>query len=444
MNRQKSVSQGIDYPLVWLYAILVTIGLLCIFMVEYRNDGNWLQSFFTGKTSYSKQLIFVGVCSILATFILLTDSKLFTAFANLFYAFGILLMFATFVVGKNINGSKSWIPLGGGFNLQPVEICKIFTALALAKFLSRQETDFSKLKSQLIAGIITLLPAAISVIQHEAGMALVYFSFFLVMFREGLSPVILIVGFSFVALIISTLLIEPNTLAIILTVAAILCIYFLRKQFKRSKGLLYLIIFIWAACVGIQRFAVPFIFNNVLECYQSARVYSAFGKDYNCSENTRSAKKSDKAPRKPDDYNVRQSKIAIGSGGLLGKGFLKGTQTRGKYVPAQSTDFIFTSLGEAFGFIGCFVFLLIYIILLFRIITIAERQRSTFSRVYAYSVASIILFHIAFNICMTIGLFPSPGVTLPLISYGGSSMVSFTILIFILLRLDADRQMVLR
>lgn len=443
-NNITSQAQGVDWTVVWLYAILVSIGILCIFMVEYRVDTNWLQTFLGGKTNYSKQLIFAGICAVVATFILLTDSKLFTAFANLMYAFGILLMLSTFVIGKNISGSKSWIPLGGGFNLQPVEICKIFTALALAKFLSRQETDFTKLKSQILAGVICLLPAVISVAQHESGMALVYFSFFLVMFREGLSPVVLILGFSFVALIISTLLVEPNTLAIILTAIALLVIYLLRKSIKKSKGLLYLILVIWFACVGIQRFAVPFIFNNVLECYQSARVYSAFGKDYDCSLNKRSAKKTDKAPRKPDDYNVRQSKIAIGSGGLTGRGFLKGTQTRGKYVPEQHTDFIFASLGEAFGFIGCFVFLMIYLFLLFRIIKIAERQRSTFSRVYAYSVASIMFFHIAFNICMTIGLFPSPGVTLPLISYGGSSLVSFTILIFILLRLDADRQMVLR
>ncbi|MDP1842329.1 MAG: rod shape-determining protein RodA [Sediminibacterium sp.] len=444
MSRQHKISQGVDYTVIWLYAILVAIGILCIFMVEYRTDTNWLQSFLSGKTNYSKQFIFACICVVIATLILLTDSKLFTAFANLMYVFGILLMLATFVIGKNISGSKSWIPLGGGFNLQPVEICKIFTALALAKFLSRQETDFTKLKSQVIAGIICLLPAVISVAQHEAGMALVYFSFFLVMFREGLSPIVLILGFSFVALIISTLLIEPNTLAILLSVAAISLIYLFRKTIKKSKGLLYLILFIWFACVGIQRFAVPFIFNNVLECYQSARVYSAFGKDYDCSLNTRSAKKTDKAPKKPDDYNVRQSKIAIGSGGFWGRGFLKGTQTRGKYVPAQHTDFIFASLSEAFGFIGSFVFLAIYLFLLFRIITIAERQRSVFSRVYAYSVASILFFHIAFNICMTLGLFPSPGVTLPLISYGGSSLVSFTILLFILLRLDADRQMVLR
>ncbi len=444
MNKQKNISNGVDLTVIWLYAILVTIGLVCIFMVEYRGNGDWISSFLNGKSSYSKQLFFAGLCAFIATLIVLTDSKIFTAFANLLYAFGILLMFATFVIGKNINGSKSWIPLGGGFNLQPVEICKIFTALALAKFLSRQETDFTKFKSQAIAAIITLLPAVISVLQHESGMALVYFSFFLVMFREGLSPIVLIIGFSFVALIISTLLVEPDTLAILLTAIAILFIYLYRKIIKKKKGFLYLILFIWFTAVGIQRFAVPFIFNNVLECYQSARVYSAFGKDYDCAENKRSAKKSNKAPRKPDDYNVRQSKIAIGSGGFLGQGFLKGTQTRGKYVPEQRTDFIFTSLGEAFGFVGCFAFLLIYLFLLFRLIHIAERQRSTFSRVYAYSVVSILFFHIAFNICMTIGLFPSPGITLPFISYGGSSLLSFTILIFILLRLDADRQMVLR
>ncbi len=444
MNRQKNISQGVDYTVIWLYALLVGIGILCIFMIEYRTDTNWLQSFIGGKTNYSKQLIFAAICAVIATLILLTDSKLFTAFANLIYVFGILLMLSTFVLGKNISGSKSWIPLGGGFNLQPVEICKIFTALALAKFLSQPETDFTKFKSQIIAGVICLLPAVISVAQHEAGMALVYFCFFLVMFREGLSPVVLIIGFSFVALIIATLLIEPDTLAILLSVAAILLIFTFRRNIKKSKGLLYLILVIWFTCVGIQRFAVPFIFNNVLECYQSARVYSAFGKDYDCSLNKKSAKKSDKAPRKPDDYNVRQSKIAIGSGGFWGRGFLKGTQTRGKYVPAQHTDFVFASLAEAFGFAGSFTFLMLYLFLLLRIIAIAERQRSTFSRVYAYSVASIIFFHIAFNICMTIGLFPSPGVTLPLISYGGSSLVSFTILLFILLRLDADRQMVLR
>lgn len=444
-TRNHTISKGVDWTIVWLYAILVSIGILCIFMVEYRTDTNWLQTFLGGKTNYSKQLIFAAFCTIIATFILLTDSKLFTALANLLYALGILLLLATFVVGKSINGSKSWIPIGGGFNLQPAEVCKIFTALALAKFLSRQETEFSRVRSQLIAGLIVITPAALSVMQHELGLALVYSAFLIAMYREGLPAQILIFGSSFAILVIATLVIEPNTLAIALTIIAGVIFFILRKQAKRNSRMLVLVVGIWLLCVGTQRFGVPYIFNNVLECYQSTRIYSMVGKEYDCSKNKKSERKAgEKAARKPDDYNVRQSKIAIGSGGLTGKGFLKGTQTRGKYVPEQHTDFIFTSLGEAFGFVGCFIFLAIYLFLLYRIIRIAERQRSTFSRVYAYSVASIIFFHIAVNVSMTIGLFPIVGIPLPLISYGGSSLLTFTMLIFILLRLDADRQMVLR
>ena len=265
------------------------------------------------------------------------------------------------------------------------------------------------------------------------------------MYREGLPAQILIFTSSFAFLVIATLVVDPNILAIFLTLIAALIIYLVRKHVKKNKNLLVLILGIWLFSVGTQRFVVPYIFNNVLECYQSTRIYSMVGKEYDCSKNIKSAKKQgEKAARKPDDYNVRQSKIAIGSGGLTGKGFLKGTQTRGKYVPAQPTDFIFTSLGEAFGFIGCFIFLSIYLFMLFRIVKMAERQRSVFSRVYAYSVASIIFFHIAVNVNMTIGLFPIVGIPLPLISYGGSSLLTFTILIFILLRLDADRQIVLR
>lgn len=445
-TQNKYLSKGVDWLVVWLYAILVSVGLLCIFMVEYNNDSNWLSSFFDGKTNYSKQLIFTGICIIIATFILLSDSKLYTAFANLMYVFGIALMFATFAIGKNINGSKSWIPLGGGFNLQPAELCKIFAALALAKYLSRQDVNFSKLQSQIIATVIATSPAILSVLQNETGLALVYASFFIVMYREGLPGWILIVGFSFGALVVATLIMEPNVLAISLTVIAALTIYFMRRQIKRRRRLLTYIVLIWVVCVSVQRFVVPYIFNNVFQCYQSQRIYSMVGKDYDCTLNKSAIneKAAEKNVKKPDDYNVRQSKIAIGSGGILGRGFLKGTQTRGKYVPEQHTDFIFTSLGEAFGFVGCFIFLLIYMLLLFRIIAIAERQRSVFSRVYAYSVASILFFHIAVNVCMTVGLFPIVGIPLPLVSYGGSSLLTFTILLFILIRLDADRQMVLR
>ncbi len=436
-----------DWLVVFLYAMLVIIGIMCIFMVEYKESSNWLTTFFNGKTNYSKQLMFAGICVLLATFIMLSDSKLYTAFANLFYLFGILLMFATFVIGKDVKGSKSWIALGGGFNLQPAELCKIFTSLALAKYISLQDTDFTKTKSQIIATAIALFPALLSRLQHETGLALVYLCFFIPMYREGLPGRVLVIGFSFAVLVIATIIVDNKVLlAIIILIIAIGFGYFLWKKLRRNITLLFGLIFLLLVVESIPLFVVPYIFNNALECYQSTRVLSAFGKEYDCSQNKHNKVEAaaGKSSFKPDDYNVKQSKIAIGSGGFLGKGFLKGTQTRGKYVPEQHTDFIFTSLGEAFGFVGSLIFLGIYLLLLFRIIKMAERQRSTFSRVYAYCVASIMFFHIMVNVSMTIGLFPIIGIALPLMSYGGSSLVTFTVLIFILVRLDADRQMVLR
>jgi rod shape determining protein RodA len=447
MYQSKPVSKGMDWLVVFLYAMLVIIGIMCIFMVEYKESSNWLTTFFNGKTNYSKQLMFAGICVLLATFIMLSDSKLYTAFANLFYLFGILLMFATFVIGKDVKGSKSWIALGGGFNLQPAELCKIFTSLALAKYISLQDTDFTKTKSQIIATAIALFPALLSRLQHETGLALVYLCFFIPMYREGLPGRVLVIGFSFAVLVIATIIVDNKVLlAIIILIIAIGFGYFLWKKLRRNITLLFGLIFLLLVVESIPLFVVPYIFNNALECYQSTRVLSAFGKEYDCSQNKHNKVEAaaGKSSFKPDDYNVKQSKIAIGSGGFLGKGFLKGTQTRGKYVPEQHTDFIFTSLGEAFGFVGSLIFLGIYLLLLFRIIKMAERQRSTFSRVYAYCVASIMFFHIMVNVSMTIGLFPIIGIALPLMSYGGSSLVTFTVLIFILVRLDADRQMVLR
>ena len=445
-SNQNNFSKGTDLAVIILYMTMVAIGVLCIYMVEYNPNTSWSTSFITAKTNYSKQFYFAIFCSFIGIFILLMDSKVFTALANILYAGGILLMLATFVLGKNINGSKSWIPIAGGFNLQPAELCKIFTALFLAKFISKPETDFTKLKSQLIAGAMIALPAILSIMQHELGLALVYSAFLFAMYREGLPAAILVIGLAFAVLVIATLLLDPSVLAIILTVIAALIILSMIKKFKRNRNAILVVASIWAICFGTVRFAVPYIFNNVLECYQSTRIYSMVGKEYDCSFNIKAAKSmaGGRKSVKPDDYNVKQSKIAIGSGGFWGRGFLKGTQTRGKYVPAQHTDFIFTSLGEAFGFVGTFTFLGLYLFFLFRLIRIAERQRSTFSRVYAYSVVGIFLFHIAVNISMTIGLFPVVGIPLPLISYGGSSLLTFTALIFILLRLDADRQMVLR
>lgn len=449
MNQKNpAISKGIDWMLVWLYIILASIGVLSIFAATYKEGDGVLKTFLSLKTDYSRQALFFVISGILATFILLTDSKFFTATANLLYAAGIVLMLLVFPFHSDIKGTKSIIKFGSAFQLQPAELCKLFVNLALAKYLSRVETDFKKTTSQLIAAAIAVTPAILSIAQSETGLALVYFSFFLVMFREGLPAAILIVGFSLGILVVATLTVPPNILAIALTIVAAITAWFMRKQIKRSKETLVIIVVIWVACVGIQRFAVPFAFKHAFKGYQVERIYSMLGKDVPEEYMKAGAEQEDpeRAQKKKEagDYNVKQSKIAIGSGGFSGKGLLKGTQTRNGFVPEQRTDFIFCTIGEGFGFVGSFVLISIYLLLLMRIVTVAERQRSVFSRCYAYGVASVIFFHITINLCMTIGLAPVIGIPLPFISYGGTALLTFTMLLFILIRLDADRQMVLR
>jgi rod shape determining protein RodA len=441
-----SITKGKDWLMIWLYVILILIGLVCIISVEYKSTDNFMQTLTGFKKNYSKQLFYFGACCVLAIFILLTDSKLLTATANLSYLLGILLILATFVIGKEIKGSKSWIPLGF-MNLQPVELCKIFTALALAKYLSLQETDFSKPRSQLIAAAIAFAPAVLSVLQGETGLALVYFSFLIPMYREGLPPGYLIIGISMAVLLVVSLLFPAKKLLIGFAILAALMLWLNRRQMKRNRGLMMIIIGAWLFCSAFVGLGVPFVFNHVLKKYQADRIFSMVGVDnpfkgkggqLSAGEEKEKQKKNEQ-----QNYNVKQSKIAIGSGGFAGKGFLKGTQTQGDFAE-QHTDFIFTSVGESFGFWGCTLLMMLYLALLLRILFIAERQRSTFSRVYAYGVAGIVFFHVAVNVCVTIGLAPVIGITLPLMSYGGSSLITFTILFFILIKLDADRQMVLR
>lgn len=446
-QRNPSITKGKDWVMIWLYAIIIIIGLICIISVEYKSTDNFWQTLIGFKKNYSKQLFYFGACIVIATFILLTDSKLFTAGANLSYLLGIVLILATFVIGKEIKGSKSWIPLGF-MNLQPVELCKIFTALALAKYLSMQETDFTKPRSQLIAAAIAFTPAAFSILQGETGLALVYFAFLIPMYREGLPPGYLIAGIAIAVLLVVSLLFSTKTLLIAFTVLALLLLWINRRQMRRKRGLFMIIAGAWMFCAAFVGIGVPFVFKHVFKGYQADRIYSMVGVDnpFKKSDTELSAEEIKEKQKKSEqqNYNVKQSKIAIGSGGFAGKGFLKGTQTQGDFVPEQHTDFIFTSVGESFGFWGCTLLMLLYLAMLLRIIFIAERQRSTFSRVYAYSVAGIVFFHVAVNVCVTIGLAPVIGITLPLMSYGGSSLLTFTILFFILIKLDADRQMVLR
>jgi rod shape determining protein RodA len=447
-HHKPMITKGVDWVIIWLYAIIACIGLVCIFSVEFKGNDQFFQSLFAFKKNYSKQMIYLCLCIVIAIFILLTDSKFFTATPNLLYLLGIALMLATFVFGKNVNGSRSWIPLGF-MNLQPVETCKIFTALALAKYLAQPDTNFTKTRSHLIAAGICFLPIVFSLLQNETGLALVYFAFLLPMYREGLPAGYLILGASLAVLLVITLLFPTMQLLIALAVIAGACIYFMKRKIKRDRSMLILIIGVWAVASLFVGVAVPFLFKSVFQKYQADRIFSMVGRDNPFVEadpnvsavdmTAAKAKKSDK-----ENYNVKQSKIAIGSGGFTGKGFLKGTQTQGDFVPEQHTDFIFTSLGENFGFVGTAILMLLYLAMLLRMVVIAERQRSTFSRVYAYSVAGLLFFHIAVNISMTIGLAPVIGITLPLMSYGGSSLLTFTILIFIVVKLDSDRQMVLR
>ncbi|MCB0715080.1 MAG: rod shape-determining protein RodA [Chitinophagaceae bacterium] len=446
MNQQKpNILKGIDWSLIWIFLLLTGIGLTAIFAATYHEGDAIVQSFIGFKTDYSKQFYFFIIGTVIGFFILLTDSKFFPATANVWYVVGILMLLLVFPLHSSVKGTESIIRFGG-FNFQPAEVCKIFVALSLAKYLSLPETDFTKLRSQFIATGIALFPAAIIILQSETGLALVYFSFFIVMYREGLPAVILLIGLAFAALFIATIVVDPNTLAFVLTGIALFVIYLYRRQIKKKKRILVRIVFVWLLCVGIQRFAVPYTFEHVLQHHQIERIYNLFGKNnpYDKNEDGLTKAEVKKQKESGSSYNVRQSKIAIGSGRIFGKGILKATQTRYDFVPEQRTDFIFCTVGEGFGFVGSVVLLGLYLLLLFRIITVAERQRSTFSRCYAYGVAGVLFFHIVINIGMAVGLAPVIGIPLPFISYGGTSLISFTILLFILVRLDADRQMVLR
>ena len=443
-QRDPAISKGIDWTLVWIFFLLSFVGIAAIFGVTYNEGEPVVRSFLQFRTDYSKQFYFFVAAAIIGFFILLTDSKFFSATANLWYLAGIFFLLLVFPFHSQIRGTQSIIKLGG-FNFQPAEFCKICVALALAKYLSRPETDFTRTRSQLIAAAIVLFPAALTILQSETGLALVYLSFFIVMYREGLPSTVLVIGFALAALFVATLLVEKNILFILITAIAGFYLWLMRRQLNRRRGLVIMVIFVWIFCAGVQRFAVPFVFKHVLKLYQVERIYSTVGKEVPAEYlKAHQTEEGETVKKKDTDYNVRQSKIAIGSGGLFGKGLLKGTQTRYGFVPEQRTDFIFDTIGEGFGFAGSFVLLAIYLLLLFRIIAMAERQRSTFSRCYAYGVGAVFFFHIVINIAMTVGLAPVIGIPLPFISYGGTSLITFTILLFILVRLDADRHMVIR
>lgn len=418
MNNQRSFFFNVDWFTVVLYLALCVIGWFNIHSAIFDEEH---PSIIDLSTNYGKQFIYILSALVLATVILLMESRFFSALAPAVYGITVCLLILVLVVGRNVGGNQAWISLGGGFRLQPSEFSKFATCLLLARYLSGTNIKVSDINSFLIAAAIIGFPMVLIILQPDAGSTLVFFSLIFVLYREGASPLFLIaIGIAIAVFILTLLLNEYQYYFIgILAAIAALLVYL----FRRNQTLIITVVAGFLISVSLI-FSVNFLYHNVLKQHQTVRIDEWLG----ITKDLRGI-----------GYNVNQSKIAIGSGKLWGKGYLKGTQTKFSFVPEQSTDFIFCTVGEEWGFAGTLTVLLIYLTLLFRIILIAERQRSNFSRIYGYGVASIIFFHVFINVGMTIGLVPVIGIPLPLISYGGSSLWSFTILIFILLKLDSNR-----
>lgn len=426
MREQRSIVQNVDWPLLLLYAILVVAGWLNIYAAVYDPEN---RSLFDLDVQYGKQVMWIGISAAVAGVILFTDGKMFPAFAMYIYGFMILLLIATIFIGAEIKGSHSWIRLGS-FSIQPAELAKFATCLALARYLSDVNIKMEKLQTRLICGAIIALPMVIILLQNETGLAIVYAAFVFVLYREGLPGGFLLLGFALALLFVLSLVLERTYLFAAIGVVAILAfLFFGKRRFSRFVKV--------AAVAGLAiafTFSVNYIFTKVLKPHQRIRIDALLG---NIDESNR------KEAEKGILYNVNQSKIAIGSGGLLGKGWTKGTQTKYDFVPEQDTDFIFCTVGEEWGFIGSTTIIFLFMFLILRIIYIAERQKAPFTRIYAYGVASILFFHLMVNIGMTLGLMPVIGIPLPFFSYGGSSLLGFTILLFILIRLDSYRMQIL-
>ena len=420
MRAAKNIFANIDKVSILLYALLMLFGWINIYASQYNEDTAMVLDF---SSRYGKQLLFICISSFVAFLILIIDWKFFYSLSYLFYGAIILLLIGVLFKGGITGGATSWFEFGN-FKFQPSEFAKFATALALAKYYNNLNTKRKSLQEKLKTYAIIILPFLLIILQNDLGTALVYAAFVLVLYREGLSGNILIFGLIIAILFVVTLLIEKTILIPVL--GGIAVVIFLLTRRKGTE--LLLIMGVLITCTAFI-FSVDYIFNDVLGPHHRKRINILLGKEFD--------------PHGAG-YNLIQSKIAIGSGGFSGKGFLNGTQTRFDFVPEQSTDFIFCTIGEEWGFLGSFFFMSLFLGLLFRVLFLAERQRSNFSRIYGYSVATILFMHFVINIGMTIGLLPVIGIPLPLISYGGSSLLGFTILLFIFLNLDSYRLQILR
>ncbi len=420
MRNNKRLFTNIDWPLVILYTIMLFFGWINIYAANY---GEGTHNMISMSTEPGKQLFWIGTSFIWVLLILIIDGKFYTTFSYFIYALMIVLLIGVLIAGKEIGGAKSWYALGS-FSMQPSEFAKIGTLLALSKYLSTLNVNLELNETKFKALAIIIIPIFFIMLQPDAGSAIVFASLFLVLFREGLPSVYLVLIGLAIVLFLVTLTLNAQVAMVIVSSICILFAFLLKKNKKSIKPALLSFIF---ALAFIQ--SVGYLYSEILRPHQKNRIDLILGK----IDDIHGA-----------GYNLHQSKIAIGSGGFLGKGFLDGTQTKFNFVPEQSTDFIFCTIGEEWGFVGSVINIGLFLLLLFRIINIAERQRSTFSRVFGYGVASILFCHFFINIGMTIGLVPVIGIPLPFYSYGGSSLWGFSILLFIFIKLDAYRMDILR
>ena len=411
-----------DWITIILFLLLVGFGYVNILSASSSGE---VSSYFDFTTSYGKQLIFIFFTIGLIILILSVEAKFYERFASIIYLILMLSLIGLFVFGKNVNGATSWYAIGG-MTIQPSEFAKFATALAVAKYISDLQTNIHELKHQLRVLLILTIPAILIVLQPDAGSALVYGAFFFVFYREGVPQIYLTLVFIFVLLAVSALKFLPIPTTIVATIAIFLHYFFMRKKRKR----IFQPIFIALAC-AIFAFGVRYVYTDILPKHQQDRItiWLRLEKDPEVLEQM----------KRDISYNLNESEKAISSGGLTGKGFMEGTRTIGNFVPEQHTDYIFSTVGEEWGFAGTSFVVILFVLLLLRILHLAELQKSQFSRVYGYSVASILFFHFMINIGMVMGLIPTIGIPLPFFSYGGSGLWAFTILLFIFIKLDSNK-----
>ncbi|GAA0716791.1 rod shape-determining protein RodA [Aquimarina litoralis] len=411
----KSTVGTIDWLTVLLFLLLVGFGWLNIYSASYGDEQFSITDL---SKPYIKQLYWIALSIVIIVITQAIETKFYERFAGLIYVISLVSLLGLFLFGKNVNGATSWYSFGP-VGLQPSEFAKAATALAIAKFLSDMQTNINRINHQLRAFLIIALPALFIIPQPDPGSALVYAAFFFPLYREGLAAMYLIIGASAAALFILTLLFSPLWVVLGIALAMTLLLIKNRKQKPKYSRYLLAIIVITGFC-----FSVNYIFNNVFEQRHRDRFNIVLGKEVDS---------------RGIGYNTNQSQIAIGSGGWIGKGWKEGTQTKGGFVPEQHTDYIFSTVGEEWGFLGATTVVILFVGLLIRLLYLAERQKTQFSRVYGYSVVGILFIHFVINVGMVTGLLPTVGIPLPFFSYGGSGLWGFTLLLFIFIKLDANR-----